>query len=270
MNEIGNGKNFPPSHPGFLHKTASYLLLGLLVVPAMNLFMRLLNRTQIVGKKNISGLGRPWILMSNHVSLLDDLFLGPIIFFPRGMRSYGWMPLHAPEERNFYKVPLVSWFMRMSKSIPVVRGKGIYQEGVNRLIEAVRNGGILHIYPEGTRTRTGEIGTAKAGIGRIVYESGAPVVPMYHRGLERVLPIGAGVPRTGKRIFVCIGAPITFEQERGLPNGALTWRLISEKIMIGIREQQARLERLFADDLARLHLTLPESGTATADPTAEV
>jgi len=211
--------------------------------------MRFLNRTKMIGKEKAKRVPYPWILMSNHVSLLDDLFLGPIIFFPRALGGYKAIPYHAPEERNFYKKPIVSWFMKQTKSIPLVRGKGIHQEGMNRLISAVRNGGTLHIYPEGTRTRSGDIGAAKAGIGRLIYESGAPVVPMYHRGLDQVLPIGAGAPRIGKRIYVSIGDPIYFDEELKLPNTPETWRKMAGRVMDGIRAEKLRLESRFGSEL---------------------
>jgi len=193
--------------------------------------------------------------MSNHVTLLDDLFLGPLIFFPRALYKWKEIPYHAPEERNFYKVPIVSWFMKKTKSIPLVRGKGIHQEGVKRLIEAVSEGGVLHIYPEGTRTRSGELMEAKAGIGRIVYMSNAAVTPMYHRGLDRVLPIGAGVPRIGKQIYISIGAPLYFDEERKLPNTPETWRLITGRIMAGIRQQRDLLEKEFGSALKPHHVS---------------
>ncbi len=249
MSEIGCGKNFPPQHPTFRQKVISYILLAGLVVPVVQVFMHVLNRTRLIGKKNLRGLKRPWILMSNHVTLLDDLFLGPLIFFPASFSNYRAIPLHSPEERNFYKVPIVSWFMKNTRSIPILRGKGIHQEGVNRLIETLRDGGTLHIHPEGTRTRSGEIGPAKASIGRIVYETGSSVVPMYHRGLEHILPIGTGVPRIGKRIYAGIGNPIFFTEEFKLPNNPETWRLITKKIMAGIREEQARIEALLPADM---------------------
>ncbi len=182
--------------------------------------------------------------MSNHVTLLDDVFLGPIVLFPKALRGYAWMPYHAPEERNFYKIRFVAWIMRMTKSIPLQRGKGIHQEGVKRLIDAVRNDGVLHIYPEGTRTRTGEIGEPKVGIGRIVYESGAAVVPMYHRGLEKVLPIGAAIPKIGKHIHISVGEVIRFEEERNLPNTPDTWRVIVDKIMNGIYAERDKLSEI--------------------------
>jgi len=238
MNSIGTGKNFPPKNPSFFYKAASYLFINLCIVPSINVFMNLLNRTRIIGKRNISGLKPPWILMSNHLTLLDDLFIDPLLIFPCSYLGFKYLPYHAPEERNFYKKRLVALFMKYVKSIPLIRGRGIHQEGVNRLIMAVKDGGILHIYPEGTRTRNGEIGDGKEGIGRIVYESEAPVVPLYHQGLEKVLPIGSGIPSIGKEIRIAIGAPIRFDEELKMKNDINTWRLMTNKIMDGIREQQ--------------------------------
>ena len=200
--------------------------------------MNLLNRTRIIGRSNLSGLKPPWILMSNHLTLLDDLFIDPLIFFPKGFLGYRFIPFHAPEEHNFYKHSFISWLMRNLKNIPVIRGRGINQEGVNRLISAIKQGGVLHIFPEGTRTRTGKIGKPKEGIGKIVYETGAPVVPLYHQGLESVLPIGTGIPNIGKEIRIAIGQPLYFNQELKMENNPKTWRLITDKIMNGIQAQQ--------------------------------
>ncbi|MBM3325681.1 MAG: 1-acyl-sn-glycerol-3-phosphate acyltransferase [Calditrichaeota bacterium] len=242
MLEVLNEKHFPPLSPDWGHRTISNILINGLVLPSMTVFMHFLNRTRVLGRENLSHIEPPWILMSNHITLLDDLFLGPTIFYPKCLKHYRYIPYHAPEQRNFYKKPLIAWFLRQTKSIPLIRGKGVYQEGVNKIIEAVKSGGILHIYPEGTRTRTGDLGPAKGGIGRIVYESGAPVIPMYHQGLERILPIGAGIPRFGREIRVAIGEPLHFDEELTLPNIPATWKRIAERIMQGIAEQKLRME----------------------------
>jgi 1-acyl-sn-glycerol-3-phosphate acyltransferase len=161
------------------------------------------------------------------------------LFFPQTLKGYKYIPYHAPEENNFYKHPLISRFMRQAKSIPLIRGKGVNQEGVNRLISAVKNGGMLHIYPEGTRSRDGEIGKPKLGIGRIVYETGALVLPLYHQGLERILPIGAKSLGFGREIRIAIGKPIYFEDELKMNNNIQTWRVITERIMESIHQQHA-------------------------------
>ncbi len=245
MNSIGTGKNFLPENPNFFHRAISYTFINFCIIPSITVFMNLLNRTRIIGKENITSLKPPWIMMSNHLTLLDDLFIDPLLIMPNGFRGYRYLPYHAPEERNFYKNPFSALFMKYVKSIPLIRGRGIHQEGVNRLIRAVKNGGILHIYPEGTRTRNGEIGDGKDGIGRIVYETGAPVIPFYHQGLEKVLPIGKGLPSFGREIRIAIGAPIRFEKELKMENDIKTWRLMTNRIMNGIREQQAIARELW-------------------------
>ncbi|HHE47111.1 MAG TPA: 1-acyl-sn-glycerol-3-phosphate acyltransferase [Bacteroidetes bacterium] len=238
MNNIGTGKNFPRENPGLFDRALCYIMVNFTIIPTIQIFMNLLNRTRIIGRKNLAGLKPPWILMSNHLTLLDDLFIDPLIFFPKGFLGYRYIPYNVPKEKNFYKHAITFWLMRRLKSIPVIRGRGIQQEGVNRLISAVKRGGILHIYPEGTRTRNGQIGAAKDGIARIVYETGAPVVPVYHQGLEKVLPIGSAIPNFGKEIRIAIGKPLSFQRELEMENDINTWRLITNRIMDGIREQQ--------------------------------
>ena len=242
MNSIGTGNNFPPQHPTWWDKMVSYLLVVGFIVPTIEIFMNLLNRTRIIGRKNIKKLPLPWILMSNHLTLLDDLFLDPLLITPHVLGGYRYIPFHAPEESNFYKKRLIAWFMRRTKSIPLIRGRGPHQEGMDRLIQAVKDGSLLHIYPEGTRSRTGRIGNGKSGVGRIVYESGAPVVPMYHQGMENILPIGSGFPRIGKEIRMAIGEPIYFEEELKMENNLKTWKLITQRIMEAIQQQREILE----------------------------
>lgn len=242
MNAIGTGKNFPPENPSIFDKILTYSVVVGAVVPSIFTFMNLLNQTRITGKQNIAKLKPPWILMSNHMSLLDDLFLGPLIFFPKALTGYRYIPFHSPEEQNFYRSKLIAWFMKTTKSIPVIRGRGIYQEGMNRLVQAVKRGGVLHIYPEGTRSRSGNIGGAKTGVARLVYETGAAVVPMYHQGLERVLPIGSGIPRIGRKIRVAIGEPLFFNEELSMKNEVQAWQLIISRVMNSIQEQQKILQ----------------------------
>jgi monolysocardiolipin acyltransferase len=260
MAEIGTGQNFPPEQPTLLQKGLSCFLAIGLVTPALGLFMNLLNKTRIIGRENLARLRPPYIVTLNHLSLLDDLFLGPVIFFPNMLKGYRYLPYHAPEERNFYKKPIIAQFMRYAKAIPLLRGRGIYQEGVNRLINAVSEGGILQIYPEGTRTRTGEIGDGKEGVGRIVYESGAPVVPVYHQGMEKVLPIGRGIPRIGNEIRIVIGKPIMFHDELKQDNTPATWRLITTKIMDAIREQKTISEQKWGHKPMRVKVAAEPDG----------
>jgi len=73
-----------------------------------------------------------------------------------------------------------------------------------------RQGWSLLLFPEGTRSPSGEIGPFKRGVGLLAVELGVPVVPVCLDGLARVLPKGRWPPRPG-RVTVRFGAPLRFE-----------------------------------------------------------
>ena len=145
--------------------------------------------------------------------------------------DYAFIPVHVPEERNFFKDPLMSWFMRRMKCIPVRRGEGVFQPAMDQIIAALKEGGCVRVFPEGTRTRSGTLGHGRPGVGRVLYETGATVVPCFHRGLDQVLPIGSVVPRVGKRVEVLIGPAFSVEDLRALPNTRETWQKIADRLM---------------------------------------
>ncbi len=68
---------------------------------------------------------------------------------------------------------------------------------VRTAVELIRNGWSLLLYPEGTRSRTGELGPFKAGVGALARFTRRPVVPIHVQGGRRVLPAGAFLPRPG-------------------------------------------------------------------------
>jgi 1-acyl-sn-glycerol-3-phosphate acyltransferase len=219
-----------------LNRVVTWCLTCLLVVPACTVLMRVLNRTRIVGKHHLQGARLPLVFVSNHVTIFDDGLVDTLIFWPRVFWEYDFIPYHVPEARNFFKGRLISWFMRRMKCIPVRRGEGIFQPAMDRIIAALREGGCVRTFPEGTRTRSGGLGHARPGVGRVLYETGAAVVPCFHRGLDRVLPIGSVVPRIGKRVDIVIGPPFSVDDLRALPNTKETWQKIADRLMEKIAE----------------------------------
>ena len=219
-----------------LNRAITWCLSCLLVVPACTVLMRVLNRTRIVGKHHLQQAPLPLMVVSNHVTIWDDGFVDTLIFSPRVFREYDFIPYHVPEAGNFFKNPLLSWFMRRMKSIPVRRGEGLFQPGMERVIAALREGGCVRTFPEGTRSRTGTLGHGRPGVGRVLYETGVPVVPCFYRGLDKVLPIGAVVPRIGKRVEIVIGPPFSVDDLRALPNTQETWQKIADRLMEKIAE----------------------------------
>jgi 1-acyl-sn-glycerol-3-phosphate acyltransferase len=102
-------------------------------------------------------------------------------------------------------------------------------------IRILKQGGTVHVFPEGTRTRSGDLGKGKIGVGRMVRETGAKVIPCYHSGLNQVLPIGHKIPRIGKRVRIHVGKVMSFDEFMEMPNTPKTWQLISNHIIEGIR-----------------------------------
>ena len=117
-------------------------------------------------RENIPEKG-PFIICANHVSLLDALFLGfavkkQQIFFMAKSELFRFAPM--------------GWVLRRLGAFPVERGKGD-TSAMNVGEEYLKNGQIMGIFPEGTRSKTGKLLRAKSGVAVIAARSGVPVVP---------------------------------------------------------------------------------------------
>ena len=220
----------------------TYIVVLLGIVPIFLFVMKVMNRSEVRDKHYLQKASLPFMFVSNHVSMLDDAFIGPLVFAPRAFWSVRFIPYHTPEKKNFFRGPFFSFIMWASKCIPFTRGRGVFQPGMEKTIRVLKKKSVVHIYPEGTRTRTGDIGKGKIGVGRIVRETGVPVIPCYHYGLEKVLPIGTKIPRRGHQIIIQIGQPLYFEDYTSMPNTPKTWQMISDKIIEAIKALRDKLE----------------------------
>lgn len=153
-------------------------MLQALAVPVIgnvcHVFMHGFNRIQVYGAEKLHQalLQRPenksLLTVSNHVASVDDPFviaslLPPSIFL--NAHSLRWT-LCATD--RCFSNPATSAFFRCVKVLPVSRGDGIYQKGLDMAISKLNNGGWVHIFPEGSRSRDGgkTMGSAKRGVGR--------------------------------------------------------------------------------------------------------
>jgi 1-acyl-sn-glycerol-3-phosphate acyltransferase len=117
----------------------------------------------------------PVILAANHFSGMDHWFVGILL-----RRRVRWMA-----KSQLFRGAFLEWFLPHIGAFPVRRGQRD-EESIKTALTILQRGGVLVIYPEGGRSRSGMIGTtARPGVGRLALQSGAPVVPVAIIGSER-------------------------------------------------------------------------------------
>jgi monolysocardiolipin acyltransferase len=178
--------------------------------------MRRMNQLEFDGEERFEALfknrERGLLTFSNHVSLFDD----PLLTSNLGTTSYEdirWIPA---DHQNFFGNRLKGLVFSAGKCVPIIRGGGLEQSGMSFLVERLRAGEWVHIFPEGGRTRREDETLTrpfKLGIGKIMAEATPVVMPFYHRGMGSILPIGARFPRRGQRVVVLFGEAVTLDEE---------------------------------------------------------
>lgn len=188
-----------PRQPQMLH----YALRSLAAI-LLRGWMRLYHRLQIEGRENLPAAGS-LILVCNHTSHLDTLAMLCAIPLPRIHRAFP----AAAADYFFSSVPRSAVSAILINALPFDRKlKGAESLRVcNELI--ANSGNILILFPEGTRTTSGELGRFRSGIGRLVVGTDVPVLPCHLDGGFRAWPKGKILPRP-RRLRLCIGQPRSY------------------------------------------------------------
>ncbi|HVY77480.1 MAG TPA: lysophospholipid acyltransferase family protein [Solirubrobacterales bacterium] len=158
----------------------------------------LIYRVRAVGRENVPKSGA-LVLAPNHLSQMDHFFCG--LYLRRKIRFMGKSQLFGP--------PVLTYVFKHGGVFPIRRGYDD-EEAFKTAYTILDQGGMLLVYAEGGRQRSGELGRARPGIGRIALESGVPIVPVAIHGSARV--------RRWKRlsfprVTVQYGEPLTFPVE---------------------------------------------------------
>lgn len=147
----------------------------------------------------------PVILAANHSSYLDPIVVG--VLSPREITAI------AKEELWSYW--FLRWWLDNIKAKPIRRGRGD-KGSLRAALEVLGHGKALLLFPEGTRSRDGTIGSMKAGVGLLARRSRAPVVPTYVSGTFLALPHDRIIPRP-YRVEVRFGPPLSAEAIEQVP-----------------------------------------------------
>ena len=143
----------------------------------------------------------PYIIAANHSSHLDTLAVMTVL----GKESKRLRVLAAKD--YWFSTRFKSWFSgELLKFVPFDRHANFLQ-GLRISQAVLKQNECLLIYPEGTRSVTGELQPFKPGLGLLAYETGSPIIPTYINGTYHALPKGRNLPRKS-RIQVTFGKPI--------------------------------------------------------------
>ena len=198
---------------------------------------------EIKGWENIPK--KNFILASNHLSHLDIIMSG-FVSVPRRFTYLGQIDRYkglAALMRNIV--------YSIGEVIPVDRQSDVSRkEALEECVKRIKRGDTLVIYPEGTRSRTGEIQNGKLGVARIYLKTGVPILPMGIKGTFELLPPG-GKLKIRRIITLNIGKPLHFEDKfqeaRDLPEDSPEYREIASEIVKRVMEEITKLVKNESD-----------------------
>ena len=136
------------------------------------------------------------LLLVNHQSFLDPLFVAA------GMQR----PVSYLARDNLFRVPVIGWILRRTYVMPISR-ESAGTESLRLSIDRCRQGYLVGIFPEGTRTKDGRVGEFIPGFVAIARRSGVPVLPVGVAGAFESYSRKHRVPRPG-RVRIVFGDPI--------------------------------------------------------------
>ena len=170
------------------------------------LVLSLAARVRVEGARDLPRSG-PLIVVANHLSNADP----PLVV--------GWLtpalgrPLHILAKESLFVGP-VGAFLR-SQGVTPVRAGGSDMEAFRSARDVLVRGDVLCIFPEGTRSRSGELGAPKPGVALLATRAGARILPVGISGTDRFLGRGRRWPRLRAPITLRVGRPFNVESGTG-------------------------------------------------------
>lgn len=190
----------------------------------VNFIFHIIFRITVIGKENIPEEKGGYIIASNHVSNCDPPMVG-IVF--KGKYTF------MAKDELFHINPVFTWLIKKLGAFPVKRGSKD-TSGIDMALESLKSGRVFVIFPEGTRSKTGELGKPKSGVSLIAARAKVPVVPVY---------VGYGKKKFRRNVVVSVGKSIS-----------------AENFDIDIEDKHAvhRISRLIMGEIATLKENAPD------------
>ncbi len=172
-----------------------YHLAGIL----LRALFRVYGRWKIVGKENVPRTGGI-LLAANHASYLDPMLIGAALYRHRRVWMMG--------KREMWRNPLLAYINDRVMAFPVERHSAD-RAALRRALDWLAKGEAVMLFPEGERTRTGQLNPAQPGIALLAQKSGVPIVPVACVGTYEMWPADR---KSIKRVplTIAFGPPLTF------------------------------------------------------------
>jgi len=182
------------------------------------MLMRLLFRIRVSGTEHIPS--PPFIITSNHASLLDPPLVGI------ACKKY---QVDFMAKKELFDAPILGSWTRNVGCIEVRRGENSVKS-LKEAIRRLREGHVVGIFPEGTRSSDGSLQEAKRGIGFLIGRAAVPVVPVYVEGSAEAFPKGKGIC-PGTTVSISVGRPIMPDEFAAVEGEKRDYEAIAGMIM---------------------------------------
>jgi 1-acyl-sn-glycerol-3-phosphate acyltransferase len=192
--------------------------------------VRFLFRATLVGEENIPATGGA-LLASNHLAA-GDTYITPAM-----LKRQVTFPAKAElfrGDRGLGSV-ILAWFMKAIKQVPLDRSGGrVSLAGLEPVLNALHEGRLVGIYPEGTRSPDGRLYKGHTGVARMALASGVPIIPVAVAHTETVKG-WFGIPWVS-RPQVIVGKPLDFSAYVGAHDDRAVLRWVTDEVMAAIQE----------------------------------
>ncbi|MHB8513999.1 MAG: 1-acyl-sn-glycerol-3-phosphate acyltransferase [Dehalococcoidia bacterium] len=167
----------------------------------------------VEGAENLEGFRGPAIVIANHSSHFDT----PAVLSALPERVRGKIVIAAAADK-FYgsRKKRTWWYSLFHGTFPVSRGGGTKQ--LDYPLSLFRRGWSILIYPEGGRSKSGQVQRFRHGVAIMAMQAKVPVIPVYIEGLRNVMPKGEREPRPAA-VSARIGSPVRLDGVASVPEG---------------------------------------------------